>query len=212
MRDEKATACPRSASWSASRIVSSTTGRGPAGDPERPGRRGSGTQRLYSFQDLVMLRVIKKLLDTGVSLQRIRKAVDYLQPPEGRARGRDADVRRHRIYAAHRPRRSWTCCRGSGRLRHRVGRVWDDLTNSSRRGGRPPPRSPGPGARRRPRAASGPHTTRPTRRRVTVEFAHASERQFASLLDFYQIEWQYEPTLLRPRVRQGRQRHPAVHP
>ena len=28
----------------------------------------------------------------------------------------------------------------------------------------------------------------------TVAFAHASERQFARLLDFYQIEWQYEPT------------------
>jgi hypothetical protein len=28
----------------------------------------------------------------------------------------------------------------------------------------------------------------------TVSFAHASERQFARLLDFYQIEWQYEPT------------------
>ena len=28
----------------------------------------------------------------------------------------------------------------------------------------------------------------------TVQFAHASERQFARLLDFYQIEWQYEPT------------------
>jgi hypothetical protein len=28
----------------------------------------------------------------------------------------------------------------------------------------------------------------------TVPFAHASERQFAQLLDFYQIEWQYEPT------------------
>ena len=28
----------------------------------------------------------------------------------------------------------------------------------------------------------------------TVPFAHASERQFARLLDFYQIEWQYEPT------------------
>jgi hypothetical protein len=27
----------------------------------------------------------------------------------------------------------------------------------------------------------------------TVEFAHASERQFARLLDFYQIEWEYEP-------------------
>jgi hypoxanthine phosphoribosyltransferase len=28
----------------------------------------------------------------------------------------------------------------------------------------------------------------------TVRFAHASERQFARLLDFYQIEWDYEPT------------------
>jgi hypoxanthine phosphoribosyltransferase len=28
----------------------------------------------------------------------------------------------------------------------------------------------------------------------TVAFAHASERQFGRLLDFYQIEWQYEPT------------------
>jgi hypothetical protein len=26
-----------------------------------------------------------------------------------------------------------------------------------------------------------------------VEFAHASERQFARLLDFYQIGWEYEP-------------------
>ena len=26
-----------------------------------------------------------------------------------------------------------------------------------------------------------------------VQFAHNSERQFARLLDFYQIEWQYEP-------------------
>ena len=28
----------------------------------------------------------------------------------------------------------------------------------------------------------------------TTPFAHASERQFARLLDFYQIEWEYEPT------------------
>jgi hypoxanthine phosphoribosyltransferase len=28
----------------------------------------------------------------------------------------------------------------------------------------------------------------------TVPFAHASERQFARLLDFYQIAWDYEPT------------------
>ncbi len=28
----------------------------------------------------------------------------------------------------------------------------------------------------------------------TVSFAHSSERQFARLLDFYQIDWRYEPT------------------
>jgi len=28
----------------------------------------------------------------------------------------------------------------------------------------------------------------------TIRFAHASERQFARLLDFYAIEWAYEPT------------------
>ena len=28
----------------------------------------------------------------------------------------------------------------------------------------------------------------------TIRFAHASERQFARLLDFYGIEWEYEPT------------------
>jgi len=27
----------------------------------------------------------------------------------------------------------------------------------------------------------------------SVRFAHESERQFAQLLDFYQIEWEYEP-------------------
>jgi DNA-binding transcriptional MerR regulator len=40
---------------------------------------GSGTQRLYSFQDMLVLRVIKKLLEAGVGLQQIRKAVDYLR-------------------------------------------------------------------------------------------------------------------------------------
>jgi DNA-binding transcriptional MerR regulator len=44
---------------------------------------GSGTQRLYSFQDLIELRVIKKLLDAGVSLQNVRKAVDYLRSHMG---------------------------------------------------------------------------------------------------------------------------------
>ena len=43
---------------------------------------GSGSQRLYSFRDIVVLKVVKRLLDAGVSLQNIRKAIDQL-----RARG-----------------------------------------------------------------------------------------------------------------------------
>lgn len=41
--------------------------------------QGSGSQRLYSFRDILVLKVIKRLLDTGVSLQNIRAAVDHLR-------------------------------------------------------------------------------------------------------------------------------------
>ena len=40
---------------------------------------GSGSQRLYSFRDLVVLKVVKRLLDAGVSLQNIRKAIETLR-------------------------------------------------------------------------------------------------------------------------------------
>jgi DNA-binding transcriptional MerR regulator len=40
---------------------------------------GSGTQRLYSFRDLVVLKVVKRLLDAGVSLQNIRRAIEALR-------------------------------------------------------------------------------------------------------------------------------------
>ncbi|WP_424870823.1 MerR family transcriptional regulator [Streptomyces sp. SAI-229] len=39
---------------------------------------GSGTQRLYSFRDVVVLKIVKRFLDTGVSLQNIRTAVRHL--------------------------------------------------------------------------------------------------------------------------------------
>ena len=45
---------------------------------------GSGTQRLYSFKDILLLKIIKRLLDAGVSLQQIRIAIDHL-----RVRGTD---------------------------------------------------------------------------------------------------------------------------
>jgi len=40
---------------------------------------GSGTQRLYSFRDILVLKVVKRLLDTGVSLHQIRTAVGHLR-------------------------------------------------------------------------------------------------------------------------------------
>jgi DNA-binding transcriptional MerR regulator len=40
---------------------------------------GSGTQRLYSFSDVVQLKVVKRLLDAGMSLKKIRKAMDILR-------------------------------------------------------------------------------------------------------------------------------------
>ena len=50
--------------------------------PEVRAATGSGTQRLYSFRDILILKVIKRLIDAGISLQQIRTAIDHL-----RARG-----------------------------------------------------------------------------------------------------------------------------
>ncbi|MEY9889980.1 DNA-binding transcriptional MerR regulator [Catenulispora sp. MAP12-49] len=51
-------------------------------EPSIRSASGSGSQRLYSFRDIIALKIVKRLLDTGVSLQNIRIAVGYL-----RARG-----------------------------------------------------------------------------------------------------------------------------
>lgn len=41
--------------------------------------KGSGSQRVYSYRDLVALKVIKKLLDAGMSLKSVRRAIAYLR-------------------------------------------------------------------------------------------------------------------------------------
>ena len=53
-------------------------------EPSVRSATGSGTQRLYSFKDILLLKIIKRLLDAGVSLQQIRVAIDHL-----RVRGTD---------------------------------------------------------------------------------------------------------------------------
>lgn len=47
--------------------------------PSVRGATGSGSQRLYSFRDILVLKIVKRLLDTGVSLQQIRTAVEHLR-------------------------------------------------------------------------------------------------------------------------------------
>ncbi|MEX0826464.1 MAG: MerR family transcriptional regulator [Acidimicrobiia bacterium] len=65
---------------------------------------GSGSQRLYAFGDIVQLRVVKRLLDAGMSLKKIRQAMDLLRdqlqsqtPLEGVTLLSDGTT----IYAAH---------------------------------------------------------------------------------------------------------------
>lgn len=47
--------------------------------PSVRGAAGSGSQRLYAFRDILVLKLVKRLLDTGVSLQQIRIAVEQLR-------------------------------------------------------------------------------------------------------------------------------------
>ena len=70
----------RPARSSASPIASSTTGPAPGSSCRRSSRpRDPGTQRLYSFNDLLQLKVIKELTDAGASLQKVRQAIDYVR-------------------------------------------------------------------------------------------------------------------------------------
>jgi DNA-binding transcriptional MerR regulator len=95
---------------------------------------GSGSQRLYSFQDLVTLKVIKSLLDTWVSLQRVRAAVEYLytmdRPPSGVTLMSDGAG----VYEAHSPEAVVDLVRkGQGVFAIAVDKVWSDLEGTIRK-------------------------------------------------------------------------------
>ncbi|WP_438823259.1 MerR family transcriptional regulator [Nocardioides imazamoxiresistens] len=48
-------------------------------EPAIRGAKGSGSQRLYSFRDILILKIIKRLLDAGISLPQIRTAISHLR-------------------------------------------------------------------------------------------------------------------------------------
>jgi DNA-binding transcriptional MerR regulator len=97
---------------------------------------GSGTQRLYSFQDLVLLRMIKNLLDTGVSLQSIRRAIDYVRrslrtQPTSLTLMSDG----RRVYAAESEDQIIDLVKsGQAVFAIALDKVWEDLAGSVARG------------------------------------------------------------------------------
>jgi DNA-binding transcriptional MerR regulator len=108
---------------------------------------GSGSQRLYSFQDLVTLRVIKNLLDTGVSLQRVRRAVEHLGSLDRPLAGVTLMSDGAGVYEAHSPEAVVDLLRqGQGVFAIAIDRVAADVEASVAKG-----RSPG----RRKAAAGG---------------------------------------------------------
>lgn len=52
--------------------------------PTVQGAQGSGSHRLYGFRDILLLRIVKRLIDTGVSLHNIRVAVEHLSSKDAR--------------------------------------------------------------------------------------------------------------------------------
>lgn len=90
---------------------------------------GSGTQRLYGFRDVLLLKVVKRLLDTGVSLQNIRASIDHL-----RSRGihdlTDLTLMSDgaSVYACTSPDEVIDLVRGGqGVFGIAVGRVWEEV-------------------------------------------------------------------------------------
>jgi DNA-binding transcriptional MerR regulator len=51
--------------------------------PSLADARGSGTQRLYSYHDVLELKVIKQLLDAGINLRQARRAIECLRTSLG---------------------------------------------------------------------------------------------------------------------------------
>jgi DNA-binding transcriptional MerR regulator len=90
---------------------------------------GSGMQRLYSFTDVVELRIIKRLLDAGVSLRQIRDAIGYLRKESGGKPLSDVTLMSdgNRIYACHSGEEVVdVLSNGQAVFGIAVGRVWND--------------------------------------------------------------------------------------
>lgn len=99
--------------------------------PSIQAAHGSGSQRRYSFADIIQLKVVKRLLDAGMSLKKIRQAIDILaEQLETDTPLTDVTLLSdgNTIYAAHNPSEVVDVFRrGQGVFGIAVGPVQDEL-------------------------------------------------------------------------------------
>ncbi|MCA1839858.1 MAG: MerR family transcriptional regulator [Actinomycetota bacterium] len=93
--------------------------------------QGSGSQRLYSFEDLVDLKLIKNLLDAGISLQRVREAIEYLHEAGHDPTGVTIASDGNSVYAYKSPEEAFDLLRrGQGVFMIAVDPVMQELRGS----------------------------------------------------------------------------------
>lgn len=63
--------------------------------------KGSGSQRVYSYTDLLQLKVIKQLLDNGISLRSTRRAIECLRASGGEVASASLVIADERSVLAH---------------------------------------------------------------------------------------------------------------
>ena len=98
--------------------------------------KGSGSQRLYSFQDLALLKLIKRMLDTGVNLQQVRKAMKTLKGLDEPALGTTLVSDGNRIYSVESPEAVVDLlASGQGVFAIAVDKVWTELEGTLAKSG-----------------------------------------------------------------------------
>jgi len=99
--------------------------------------QGSGSQRLYSFQDLLLLKLIKRMRDSGVDLASIRKAMKTLRNLDEPALGATLVSDGTRIYQMDSPEEIVDLVKGGQAVfAIALDKVWDELEGTLAKDGR----------------------------------------------------------------------------
>ena len=97
--------------------------------------QGSGSQRVYSFQDLALLKLIKRMLDSGVNLQSIRASMKTLKDLKEPALGATLIVDGNRIYSVESPEAVVDLVKGGQAVfAIALDKVWTDLEGTLAKG------------------------------------------------------------------------------